>query len=62
MLTKPANTVFGIRADGQLMNIGLPSVAEAEAAGSGLFEKGYRRVEIVDRVTGRVVKRLTPRP
>jgi hypothetical protein len=57
---KPENIVFGIRADGKVMNIGLPSVAEAERAASGLFQHGYKRVEIIDRVSGRVVKRLSP--
>jgi hypothetical protein len=56
---KPENTVFGIRADGQDMPIGFPTVTEAEAAARGLFEKGYQRVEIIDCVSCRVVKRLT---
>ena len=56
---KPTNTVFGIRADGKVMAPGFTSAAEAEAAAQGLFEQGYRRVEIVDRVSGNVVKRLS---
>jgi hypothetical protein len=58
--SKPENVVFGIRADGKTMNIGLPSVAEAEEAARGLFGQGFKRVEIIDRVSGRVVKRLSP--
>jgi hypothetical protein len=54
---KPANTVFGIRVDGKTRSIGLRSLAEAEAAAGGLVSQG-RRVEIFDKVTGRVIKRL----
>lgn len=54
---RPANAVFGIRADGKRTSIGLPSLREAEDAAQGLVEQG-RRVEIFDLVTGQVVKRL----
>lgn len=55
---KPPGTVFGIRANGKLMNIGLPSIVEAEQAASGLVAQGSK-VQIVDRVTGEVVKDLS---
>jgi hypothetical protein len=55
---KPENVVFGIRADGKVMSPGLPSAAEAEEMARGLFEHGYKRVDVIDRASGRLVKRL----
>jgi hypothetical protein len=57
---KPTGTVFGVRADGKLMTPGYPSSSAAEQAAKGLFQQGYKTVEIVDRVSGDVVKQLTP--
>ena len=56
---KPENTVFGIRADGKVMEPGFSSADIAEGAARGLFQHGYRNVEIIDLVSHRVVKRLT---
>jgi hypothetical protein len=56
-LPRSASTVFGIVVNGRHANIGLPSFAEAEQAAEGFADIG-RRVEIIDRITGRVIKRL----
>ena len=59
MPPRPANTVFGIRANGKTMSPGLPSVDQAEAVARGLFAHGYRVIEVIDRVTRQTVKRVT---
>jgi hypothetical protein len=56
----PTGTIFSIMADGKLMQAGFPSPQAAEGYAIGLFDKGYRRVEIVDRISGHVVKRVMP--
>jgi hypothetical protein len=54
---KPANTVFGVKVDGERKSIGFNSIAEAEQAASGLVAQG-RKVAIFDKVTGEIVKRF----
>jgi hypothetical protein len=51
---KPENTVFGLVIDGKLKSIGFPSVEAAEGAAPA----GHK-VEIVDRVTMKVIKWLS---
>ena len=51
------NAVFGIRANGKVMGIGFSSLSEAEAEATAFAAQG-RKVEIIDRVTGLVLKAL----
>jgi len=61
MLLNPKTDKFTLAIDGRLMNkIGMPTVEAAERLAVGLVDKG-RRVEIVERATGSVVKRLVQR-
>ena len=61
MLPKLEADAFGILIDGEPVKmLGVASVAEAERLMDGLVGKG-RKVEIVDRATGQIVKRLSPR-
>jgi hypothetical protein len=49
-----------MRADGRVMEPGFPNAAEAEAAAGGLFDHGYKTIEVIDLVSKRVIKRLHP--
>ena len=60
MINKPLNFVFGIRADGRVMNAGYPTVVIAEMYAKGLFGKGYATVEVIDLVTHRCIKQVSP--
>jgi hypothetical protein len=60
MLPNPETKSFTVAIDARLMRkLSMPSVEAAEKLAVGLVDKG-RRVEIVDRATGDVVKRLGP--
>jgi hypothetical protein len=60
MLPNPAAQSFTLAIDGRLMSkLSVPSVEAAEGLAVGLAESG-RRVEIIDRATGDVVKRFVP--
>jgi hypothetical protein len=48
-----SDTAFGIRLDGFLLSVEFTSLEQAEAAAPP-----KRNVEIIDRATGRVIKRL----
>jgi hypothetical protein len=61
MLLNPDTDKFTLAIDGRLMSkIGMPTVEAAERLAVGLVDQG-RRVEIVERATGSVVKRLGQR-
>jgi len=61
MLPKVEADAFGILIDGELVKmLGVASVAEAERLVAGLVGKG-RKIEIVDKATGQIVKCLSPR-
>lgn len=52
---------FGILIDGELVKLlSLPSVEEAERLVVGLVGKG-RKIEIVNKATGQIVNRVSPR-
>jgi hypothetical protein len=53
------STVFRIRLDDRELGISFASVNEAEAAAHGLFQYGYKEIEIVDFVSGLVVRHVT---
>jgi hypothetical protein len=57
---KPMNFVFGIRADGRVMKAGYLTVELAEMFARGLFGKGYGTVEVIDLVTRRCIKQVSP--
>ena len=60
MLPNPETKSFTLAIDGRLMRkVSVSSIDAAEGLAVGLVDKG-RRVEIVDRATGDVVKRLPP--
>jgi hypothetical protein len=60
MMPSPPNVVFGIRADGRPRKLGFPTIAHAEAIATGLFDRGYASVEVIDLVSKRSVKRVSP--
>jgi len=57
---KPMNFVFGIRADGRVMKAGYLTAELAEMFARDLFGKGYATVEVIDLVTRRCIKQVTP--
>jgi hypothetical protein len=57
---KPMNFVFGIRTDGRVMKAGYLTPELAEMFARGLFGKGYGTVEVIDLVTRRCIKQVTP--
>ena len=59
-MNNPMNFVFGVRADGRVMNAGYPTVVIAEMYAKGLLGKGYATVEVIDLVTQRCVKQVIP--
>jgi hypothetical protein len=61
MTAKPRG-VFGIRADGKIIQLGFPSPKIAEAVARDLFNEGYATIEIVDHSTGDVVAVLRSKP
>ena len=52
--------VFGIRADGRVMKAGYLTAEHAEMFARDLFGKGYATVEVIDLVTRRCIKQVTP--
>jgi hypothetical protein len=52
------NSVFCIRLDERDLGISFTSADEAEAAARGLFQHGYKEIEIVDLFSGVVVRRV----
>jgi hypothetical protein len=52
--------VFGVLADGQVMATAYPTLGDAERYAEGLFQRGFCDVAIIDRTSGRAVKRLIP--
>jgi hypothetical protein len=58
MLPNPEPRSFTLAIDGRVMRkVSVPSVEAAEGLAVGLAESG-RRVEIIDRTTGDIVKHL----
>lgn len=54
---RPSNVVFRIRVVGKVFNIGFNNLQEAEQAAHGHIAP-RRLVEIIDGVTGQLIKRL----
>jgi hypothetical protein len=54
------NFIFGIRADGRVMKAGYLTPELAEMFARGLFGQGYATVEVIDLVTRRCIKQVSP--
>lgn len=59
---RPVNTAFGIRVDSRDVGISFPNAADAAAAAGGLSAHGYKKIEIFDRLSGRIVNHVSPNP
>jgi len=57
-----ASMGFGIRVDGRDVGISFPSIPDAEVGADRLFAHGYTKIEIFDRVSGGIVKHVSPSP
>jgi hypothetical protein len=57
---KSENTVFCILLDDRELGISFTSADEAEAAAHGLFQYGYKEIEIVDLFSGLIVRHVIP--
>ena len=51
-------SVFGIRADGTMIELGFSTAAAAEAAARELLSEGYATIEIIDHTRRKVVTSL----
>ena len=56
---KSKNTIFCIRLDDRELGINFASADKAEVAAHGLFQYGYKEIEIVDLFSGLVVRHVT---
>jgi hypothetical protein len=56
---KSKNTIFCIRLDDRELGMSFASADEAEVAAHGLFQYGYKKIEIVDLFSGLVVRHVT---
>lgn len=54
----PQTTVYGIRADGQMVSHAFSSLAAAEVYADGLVKSGHQAVDIIDRASGRRIKKV----
>ncbi len=56
------NIVFCILLDDRELGISFASADDAEAAAHGLFQYGYKEIDIVDHFSGRVVRHVVHLP
>jgi hypothetical protein len=61
-LARPLAVGFGIRVDGRDAGISFSTVADAEGGAHRLSAQGYKQVDIFERLSGRVVEYVSPRP
>lgn len=61
-LARPLAVGFGIRVDGRDAGISFSSVADAEGGAQRLSAQGYKHVDIFERMSGRIVEYVSPRP